>query len=217
MSTSYRVANLSPDTSADLGGRAASTSYPVYAPYPSRRPFNWELLWARCAYMIWQFLTKIILSSVYLTLIADGLKQFVPPLNVRLYKAFPFLSFLQDYEATHRIDLAQPAALLLMVFVWIAWANVLLLWLADDDTSESQEGVSKRNKDLTVTLAAILLIGESCLFYLSLVRVTWNGAALSVTAILGTVVYCTIVVFAVLHSLSLSRKCVALSRKENLS
>jgi hypothetical protein len=179
-----------------------------------RKPWNWPLVRACISYWFWQFLTKVILSGIYLTLIADGATQFIPPLGTRLYKAFAFLSFLQDYEATYRTTLAQPASLLFMIFVWIAWRKALNQWLPDEPVAEQEQTESKRARDVMTVLAVILLIGDCCLFYLSLVRVTWGGTTFSASALLGTVVYAALLVFAVQHSRSLHRKCVLLENKK---
>jgi hypothetical protein len=180
-----------------------------------RRPFNWSLLWAWVLYILWQLLTKIALSSIYLTLIADGLQQFIPTLAQRIYKAFPALSALQDYEAWHRVTLAQPAALILMVFVWLAWGRVLKTWASADDDVRLHDGTPKRQSDIFVVLAVVLLVGDCCLLYFSLVRVGWGGAAFSLSALIGTAVYAAVLVFAVLQSMSLKRQCVRLKNPEN--
>lgn len=214
MSAIYPPPKPATDPSDGYAGTSAPRWYPAGIP-PTHRGFNWPWFVAVAAYILWQVLTKGVLSLVYVTLIADGLKQFIAPLNMRLYKAVPFLSFLQDYEATHRIDLSHPASLLLMVFVWVAWTIVLIYWFPELGDSSTSFSGKQRSNDVFVTLAAILLIGEACLFYLSMVRVTWSGAAFSVSAVLGTIVYCATVLFSVLYSLKLSRKCAALSRKEH--
>ena len=192
-------------------------SFPAALQPSSRRYFRWSLLWAICVYCFWQLLTKLVLGVIYVTLIADGLRQLIPPLGLKLYKAIPGFSFLQDYEATHRLDIAQPAALVFMVFVWIAWARLLQLWLNHDVHVADHDWGNKRGSDIDSILAAVLLVGDACLFYLSLVRVAWSGTTFSATVALATLIYVGIVVFSVLHSLRLRHRCVILSsQRESL-
>ena len=184
----------------------------------ARRSLRWKLIWAWLVYLLWQILTKLILSCVYFTLIADGAQQFIPVLGMKIYRAIPIFSFLENYEATYRLTLAHPASLLFMVFVWVAWEKALAHWLPDEVLQKYDDGDSKRAKDVMTILAVVLLIGDMCLFYLSVISVTWGATTFSASALVGTLVYAALLVFAVQQSRCLRRRCLVLATEsENQS
>lgn len=176
-----------------------------------RKSIPWLVIWAWLVYLLWQLLTKLILSCVYFTLIADGAQQFIPVLGMKIYRAIPIFSFLENYEATYRLTLAHPASLLFMVFVWIAWEKALAHWLPDEVLQKYDDGESKRVKDFMTVLAVVLLIGDAALFYLSVCSVAWGATTFSAAALLGTVVYAALLVFAVQQARCLRRRCLVLA------
>ncbi len=188
------------------------------APTPPHRvepkPINWPLVGARIWYYVFQIITKVGLSCIYGTLIAEGAAQFIDALGTRLDKALPLLSFLQNYEATYRLKLAHPAAFILMLFVWIAWLIALNHWLPYEPLREDDLSEPKRTRDVIATLAVILLVGDSCLFYYSVVNATWGVLTFSASALIGTIVFAAVNVFAVQHSRTLSRKCSVLAKNK---
>ncbi len=201
------------ESSRELPRSESTDSWPLstslrLAEPPTNQPSTWGRVWAWTMYLSWQLLTKGVLSVIYFTLIADGMAQLSPALARKLHKVSSSLSWLQDYEATYQLTVAQLAALVFMVLVWIAWTWVLTAWVKHEETGSSANGLPKRVSDVFTVLAVILLIGDCCLFYMSLVHATWSGTPLSISALLGTVVYAAVVVVAVLFSIYLKRQCV---------
>lgn len=118
MSTS-RVAE--PNRS-ERNGHAPSRGQPIRR---QTKPINWDRFFATMKYWIVSLVTKVGLGIIYMSVIREGLAYMVPFLGQRLSK-LPGLTFLADFEATYRLDLAIVFSLFLLCFVWWLWSKLLL-------------------------------------------------------------------------------------------
>ncbi len=144
---------------------------------------------ARIKYWSWKTSSKILLGVVYFSIIAEGLRQIVPVLGQRLHK-LPGLSFLQDYEATYRLDLAPIFAGFLLLAVWSLWASLLKIWLLDDDSQQ----YSDSHKLLIATLGSTILSVDAYIFYAALSEYGWGGM-FSFSALIATAAYVGVLIF----------------------
>ncbi|MCA9078109.1 MAG: hypothetical protein KDA93_23975 [Planctomycetaceae bacterium] len=144
---------------------------------------------AKCRYVVWHIGSKVLLGLVYFSIIAEGLRQLVPTLGQRLYK-LPGLSFLQDYEATYRLDLAPIFAFFLLLAVWSLWGSLLKIWLLDDDS----ERYSDSHKLLISMLGCTILAADAYLFYTAVAQMGWSGS-FSFSAIIATTAYVGVLIF----------------------
>ena len=128
-----------------------------------QRPIRWDILRAQCRYWLWQIATKAVLSVVYFAVIAEGLRMTVPALGLKLHKT-PGLTWLYDYEATHRLDLAHLLAVFLLIGVWTLWRRILELWLGNDDAFYEGRWHVDNHKRLVVALGGLILAADAALF-----------------------------------------------------
>jgi hypothetical protein len=147
------------------------------------------LYWLLLKYWLWLFATKLVLGVIYLSVIAEGLRYLVPALGQRLHK-LPLLSSLQDYEETHRLDLAPFFALFLLIAVWYLWERVLHVWLASNGDIEW-----KPEELLIFTLGTVILGSDGLLFYISMTTMGWGGSIISISAFLASLAYIAVLIF----------------------
>jgi hypothetical protein len=167
---------------------------------------------AHVKYLIWLAVTKIPLGVLYVSVMADGLRYLVPALGQKLYK-LPGLSFLQDYEATYRLDLAPLFALFLLLAVFWLWGRILRMWLFDPEEDDlGMPGANAAAARLMILGLGLVILGaDLLLFYISMTQSTWGGTAFSVSALIATAAYVAVLIFVslvsvVLHQATLQKK-----------
>jgi hypothetical protein len=140
-------------------------------------------------YWAWQVGSKTVLGLIYFAIISEGLRQIVPVLAQRLYK-LPGLTFLQDYEATYRLDLAPFFALFQLIAVWYLWGTVLNIWIFEYDLEEYSEA----HRQLIAALAITILGADTYLFYAAVSQMGWS-TSFSFTAMIATAAYLGVLIF----------------------
>lgn len=182
--------------------------------FPAKKPFNWPLVWAYFIYYFWNVTTKSLLTIVYLALISQGLRYVLPDIGLRLYK-LPGLSFLQDYTATYGLDLAHIFSAIPLVAAWILWHLNLELYLRPAAfASRFSRWQLDRMKRLIITMGAIIILGDACLFCAAFTLSRWGSAKFSAAAVLATTVYVTVLGFVTFISLYLSESIDTLKKKD---
>ena len=156
---------------------------------------------ARWKYWGWQCFTKPIMGLIYLAVISEGFRLLVPVLGQRLYK-LPGLSFLEDYEATYKLDLAPFFAVFLLIAVWHLWGKVIGFWIARDDDDSWWN--TDAHKFLVRILAVIILGADGFLFFASVSQMGWS-ATISVSALVATAAYVGVTIFVSYVSLCLRK------------
>lgn len=189
-----------------------STTPSVPSRPPDKKPFNWPLFWVRVKYWTWNVTTKVLITFIYVQLVAQGASYVMPDLGVRLYRT-PFFAFLKDYTATYHLTRAHVMVVPLIVIVWLAWHFVLELGLRADAFTRG-----RWNRDFwkraICTLSVIIIAGEACLFASAFTMSSWGSARFTTSAILVTAVYVSILAFCTLVSLYLGESIYELKKKE---
>ncbi|QDT43496.1 hypothetical protein Pan241w_35970 [Gimesia alba] len=158
------------------------------------------MAFALLKYCVWQIFAKGGLGIVYIAIIAEGLRQLVPTLGQKLYK-LPGLTFLQDYEATYRLDIAPIFALFLMIAVWFLWGKVLQMWLVSDFAGP---GWNSESYAMLVYILAFTILGaDMILFYSAVTQMGWSGSSFSFSAVIATAAYVGVLIFVSFVSLNL--------------
>jgi len=181
---------------------------------PAKKPFNWPLFWAKVRYWGWNIITKLLLTIVYLALISQGLRYVLPDIGLRLYK-LPGLSFLQDYTATYRLDLAHLFSAAPLVSAWILWHLNLELYLRPEAfASRFSRWHLDRMKRLIITMGAVIIVGDAFLFCAAFTLSGWGTAKFSAAAVLATAVYVTVLGFVTFISIYLSESIDTLKKQD---
>ncbi len=157
-------------------------------------------------YYAWQVFSKTFLGVLYFAIISEGLRQLVPVLAQKLYK-LPLLSFLQDYEATYRLDLAPFFALFLLIAVWFLWGVVLKIWVLEHES----EQYSDAHRLVIATLAITILGADTYLFYAAVSQMGWSSS-FSLSAIVATAAYLGVLIFVLYVSENLRHEVQKLER-----
>lgn len=169
------------------------------------------MIWARAKFTLWEVIMKGGLGVIYVSVISDGLRIVLPAFGQKLHK-LPGLTFLKDYEATYRLDVAPFFAVFLLTAVWYLMERVLRLWLQARDDDQVWE--SKPHAQLVTILAAIILGVDACLFYFAMTRMGW-GNAFSFTAILATLAYMAVLIFVSYGSVNLKQEIAMLKERDS--
>lgn len=156
---------------------------------PNRSVSTWDRTQRILVYCAWQAVSKLFLGVIYLAVISEGLRVLIPALGQKLYK-LPGLSSLQDYEATHRLDLAPFFAVFLLVAVFVLWHRIVELWLSGEEFSR----LAKEHQ-LVVGMGCMILGADAVLFYLAMTQMTWGGGGLSFSALVATGAYVGVLIF----------------------
>lgn len=161
-------------------------------------------VWAYFKLVAWMLLSKIPLGVLYISVMADGLRFLIPALSQKLYK-IPGLSWMRDYEATYRLDLAPLFSLFLLLAVYWLWGKILRIWLFDPDDDDL--GLPTANpaavRLIVVSLGLVVLGADMLLFYISMTQASWGGSAFSFSALLATAAYVSVLIFVSLISVTL--------------
>jgi len=158
-------------------------------------------------YFLWKAVTFVVISPIYLAVIAEGLRISVPALGQKLYKvAIPGFHVFGEYVVTRRLDLAVCMALVLLFAVWWLWEQVLHVLLSTDEFLAESGWDPDAYRRLVMALGFIILGGDSALFYGAIVISGWGEGAFSLTALLATAVYLCVIVFVSLVSLKLRKR-----------
>lgn len=161
---------------------------------------DWGKLWTRIRIVLWTVFIKIPLGVVYVSIIAEGLRILVPPLGQKLWK-LPLLTFLRDYEETHRLDLAPVMSVFILIAVFVLWEQVLEIWLVRQEKGSAW--LMDNKAILIVGLGSLVLGADICLFYVGVVQSGWGGVSFSFSALIATAAYLGVLVFVSLQSLTL--------------
>lgn len=164
----------------------------------AKQEVTWEELPAYLRYWSWQFVTKFILGLIYLAVISEGLRALIPPLGQKIYK-LPLLSFLKDYEATYRLDLAPFFALFLLVAVFVLWRRIIVVWLSYEDA-----WLWSQEDRLVVGLGCLILGADSVLFYYAMTQMGWGNSVFSFSAFVAAGAYVGVLVFVSYMSVKLN-------------
>lgn len=159
-----------------------------------------ELALARIKLLLWTVLVKLPLAVIYVVIIADGLRYLIPPLGQKLWK-IPLLTFLREYEAFYRLDLAPFMSIFILLAVWHFWDEILEILLVRQ-TAEG-EWVPDNRALLVMTVGAVILGADVCLFYIGISQSSWGGTGFSVSALLATTAYLGVLIFVSYRSLDL--------------
>ena len=163
-----------------------------------QRQSVWERIRVHTRFWGWTIGSKAILGVIYLAIISEGLRVLIPALGQKVYK-LPFLSRLQDYEATCRLDMAPFFAFFLLVGVFVLWPKIIVIWMSQDDPS----GWS-REEQLIVVIGTAILGADAVLFYYAMTQMTWGSNAFSFPALVSTGAYVGVLVFVSWMSVKLN-------------
>lgn len=109
-----------------------------------------------------------LVSLCYLTISADGLRQMLPLLSLRIYKLpVPGAGLLRQWDGWDRLDLSMLMALLLFVAITLIWIRVFTELMDSGSFAERRD----RNPLLFYLLAAVIVvvvIGDCSIFYFGL-------------------------------------------------
>ena len=168
---------------------------------------DWKLLLARFKFYGWFLITKLALGIVYLSLVREGFRFVIPMLAMKMSKV-PGFAFLDDYQMTYRLDLASPMALFVLLAVFWLWDRALGLWLIGQDTNyETDDPQFRARRELLIySMATVMLLMDAILFYIALVQSNWGGSMFSLTALIATILYSSVLVFATLVTIDLRQK-----------
>lgn len=174
------------------------------------------LVLAHVKFWLWKALTMLVLGPIYCSVIAEGLRLFVPVLGQKLYKLpMPGFAQLALYQETRRLDLAIFLALFLLIAVWWLWEQVLKVLLSTDSAFQDSGWNPDIYKRLVLILGVVVLVADSALFYVSMVQMGWGGARFSLPAVLATAAYVAVIVFVSLVSLNLRKPLKGANQKED--
>ncbi|MBW3597606.1 MAG: hypothetical protein KY475_10060 [Planctomycetes bacterium] len=170
------------------------------------KSLDWALLWKRVKFWAWNILTKVCVTIVYLALISAGLRYVLPDIGMRLSR-LPGLSFLDAYTATYRLDLAHVFAVVPLVSAWLLWHWNWEIYLRSEafDRRFGRWDID-RVKRVVVTMGAIIIAGDACLFGAAFMLASWGGGSnFSAAAVFATFVYVTVLGFVTFVSMGLGQ------------
>jgi hypothetical protein len=147
---------------------------------------------AHFKYWAWKTLSMTLLAPVYVAIISEGFRLLIPAAGLKLSK-IPFLSFFDDFDATHRLDVAHLMSLGLLGFVWFSWELLLVIWLGGEFDSFGFD--PERYKKIVTVLGSTLVGSDACFFYLAVTNSSWGDSSIfSFSALLATAAYVAILV-----------------------
>lgn len=177
----------------------------------------WILVWARFKYWGWTIFAKSPIAVIYLAIVPTGLTHLFPDMGIRLWKV-PFFSFLNNYEATHRITLAHLFAIVPLVATWVLWSLLLSMYLARDrfDKTFERFGLDQTRRVILI-IGVIVIFADAGLFGASFSMSSWGASSVSATAVVATALYCAVFAFVSLIALFLGDEVTILKEKEKES
>ena len=165
-----------------------------------------QVIVAQIVYWLWTIGAKGIIGCVYWVVISEGFRLVVPAAGKRLYK-LPFLGFMEEYESLYRLDLANCMAVFLLVGVFTLWGSALRVYLGSDrEFQVSRWRHTDNHKMLVVGLGIAIGVADMALFYAAMVQMTWGGSVFSLTALVATVAYVSILVVVTYTSINLKER-----------
>ena len=163
---------------------------------------DWLLLWYRIKYWVWQLVTKAVIGTIYLSIITEGFRMLVPKLGQKLHR-IPMLGWLDEYEATYRLDMAMCMALFMLIAVWTFWDRLLTLWLNHQIRFDGTLLNQTNQRKLIATLGPVLMAADAFLFFSAVGEVSWGGGGFTFTALFATAAYVAVLVFCIYVGISL--------------
>ena len=140
----------------------------------------------------WNGISLPIVAVIYWTVNSDGVRAQLPILGMRLYKLpLPFVSHLQDFEATYRLDLAHVFVMVLLFAVWYVLRSLIRIYLFGFDQDCKREIDQDRHQNLMIGIGIILMTGDLFIFYqgLSSNFYGWQEETNFITSLVSTIVY----------------------------
>jgi hypothetical protein len=170
-------------------------------------------LWARLKCLLWDVITKLILAVLSVAISSEGLRVLNPEFGQKLAKLpIPGAFLLEQDEIGHRLDVAHGLALILVTVVFLSWANVLRHWLLPDEPE--RHGFDADNYHfITTAIGFLILTADAALFFYGCVQMSWGGG-FSVTTLIATVAYVSVVIAVSLVSVELHQRVRNLSRRD---
>lgn len=169
-----------------------------------KKQFSFRLFRARLKHCTWNVVTKSLITIVYLALISQGLRYVLPDLGMKLSR-LPGLAFLDNYQATYRLDLAHVFSVVPLISAWILWHFNLELYLWPDAFARRfPRWDLDRMKRVVMTMGAIIITGDAMLFMAAFTLSSWGQARFSPAALLATIVYVTVLGFVTFVSVYLA-------------
>lgn len=172
--------------------------YPRLVSSKPEDPINGPLVWATTKYVLWMLASKLVLGTLYLFLVSEGLRRLVPPLGQKL-RTLPGLGWVADYEATYKLDLAHVFALGLMVITFQLWNAVLRMWMRADESSIWDNQI--------VAVAWLIIVpADALVFFTALGQWSWAGSPFSFVNVVMTAMYVAFLGYASYVSIQLKQR-----------
>jgi len=133
------------------------------APLRLRKTLNQRLVfWGANA------LVMPLVALCYLTVSAEGLRQTVGVMSMRLYKLpIPGAGLLREWDGWNRLDVSLVMALLMFVAVTYIWIRVFMVLLGGSSIPASRSS-NPILFYLLATIIGIILLGDCAIFYFGL-------------------------------------------------
>ena len=173
-----------------------------------------ELFFARLKYWMWFLLKWCVLGVIYVAVIAEGLRQLMPPLGQRLHKVVPFLADLKNYEGTYKLDLAPFLSLFILIGVFDLWERLIVVYLRDSKPDSTYPWHPSKFMTFVLHLGLVLIGADAILFYLAMSQAGWGSSFISFSALIAVVAYGAVLVFVSFMSARLSYAVKILKNKE---
>lgn len=177
---------------------------PVSFPGAVRKGFNWPYIFGWCWCKLCTLTMKFLLFVVYTSIIREGFTMFMPPTAQKLSR-FPGASFLADYEATHKLDVAFVLSVVMLVAVFYFTQRALRFWLYGSGESPAK-AYQLRQEYFIATGAIALLTIDAVLFYTAVTTGSWGGGSFSLSAVLATAAYVLVLLFAAKSTVTMNHE-----------
>lgn len=165
---------------------------------PPRKSFNWPLV----KVIAWYVIVMPVTAAIYMTVVAEGFRLKFPFLAIPLFKLKWMPRFTERYDIFHRIDLAIPASIGLLLLVWMFWEHLLTLWITPAEFRVRSRQRPEIYKRVIITLGVALLLFDAYLFYTAVTFMGWGGK-FSFTALVATVGYAACLIALALITINL--------------
>jgi hypothetical protein len=161
------------------------------------------LLW-----FLW-LMTEASFGLMTANIVAEGTRILFTPWGKKLHM-MPGLGGLKQYEGWHQVDGALVFAVFTMIVMLVCWSfffhRVLKAkkqWSQLLDCGELFSGIGER---IAMISGAVLSLADAVLFYAAMNEMSWGTGWFSLTSLLATAAYCSLVVLCAFVSAQLSHK-----------
>ena len=195
----------------------STTVQPRAIPHNKRKPIDWDKVWAWILFILWTVAAKGIVFILCEELMSDGAMNIAAILGKKLWKV-PGFWWLDYYEATHRLTLANLFVLLPVTATFMLYSRLFLYYLARDRFDEKyQRWNPERYSKLIIILAAIIVPADAGIFFASFGSGSWGGNKFGPTTFLATALYSASIAFVSLISVFLGDGISVQKEKEKVS